>query len=419
VLFSATERFLAWRYIRAKRRERFISVVSGFAYLGITLGVATLIIVTAVMNGFRIEFMSRIVGFNGHLAIQAPYGIQEYKEICQRIATHSEVIHVTPLIQRQAMISTSSRILGVLVQGIEPKDLAQKESVQNGLVAGDLKTFGEEEDGLACGCVIGSKLARRLHVTAGSKITIITPEFSETGFGLVPRSKTLRVQAIFEVGMRDYDGHIVFISLSLTQRLFRIEEGVDTLEVFVKNPLKIAQITEDIRQRLDPLMEVIDWQHLNKTFMGAVEVQRNVLFLILSLMVLIASFNIISSMVMLVRDKTKDIAILRTLGATRGSVLRIFLMIGSFIGTVGTFSGLVLGLAFSLNIESIRHFLERLLKTNLFPDEVYFLSTLPSQVEPVDVAVTVITALFFSFLATLYPAWKASKCDPVEVLRYE
>jgi lipoprotein-releasing system permease protein len=317
------------------------------------------------------------------------------------------------------MITASSRILGVLVQGLTTEDLAQKASVKNGIVAGDLGAFACEEDGIACGCAIGSKLAKKLHVTAGSKVTLITPEFSETGFGLVPRSKTLRVQAIFEVGMRDYDGHTVFIPLSLAQRLFKSPESVDTIEVFVKNPLKIKQATEDIRQRLEPLMEVLDWQHLNKTFMGAVAVQRNVLFLILSLMVLIASFNIISSMVMLVRDKTKDIAILRTLGATRGSVLRIFLMIGSFIGTIGTFSGLILGLIFSLNIESIRRGLEQLLKTNLFPDEVYFLSTLPSQLETSDVVVTVITALLFSFLATLYPAWKASKCDPVEVLRYE
>ncbi|MDR1910463.1 MAG: lipoprotein-releasing ABC transporter permease subunit, partial [Holosporales bacterium] len=399
--FTATERFLAWRYIRAKRRERFISVVSGFAYLGITLGVATLIIVTAVMNGFRIEFMNRIIGFNGHLAIQAPYGIQDYEEICQKIATCPEVIHVTPLIQRQAIISASSRMQGVLVQGITPKDLHQKESVRNGLVAGDLASFGNQEEGLAVGCVIGSKLAKRLRAHAGDAITIITPEFSETGFGLVPRSKTLKVHAVFEVGMREYDGHVVFIPLSLAQRLFRTQASVDTLEVFVKNPLKITHTTEMIHQQLDPLMEVLNWQHLNKTFMSAVEVQRNVLFLILSLMVLIASFNIVSSMVMLVRDKNKDIAILRTLGATRSHILRIFLMIGSFIGTVGTLSGLALGLAFSLNIETIRHFLERLLKTNLFPDEVYFLSTLPSKIEPLDVVTTVVVALLFSFLATL------------------
>ncbi|MDR0406461.1 MAG: lipoprotein-releasing ABC transporter permease subunit [Holosporales bacterium] len=419
MLFSATERFLAWRYIRAKRRERFISVVSGFAYLGIALGVATLIIVTAVMNGFRIEFMDRIVGFNGHLAIQAPYGIQEYTEMCQKIISCPGVTYITPLIQRQAMVTVSHQILGILVQGIEPKDLAQKDPIQKGLISGDLASFGQEEDGLACGCILGSKLAKRLHVTVGNTVTIIMPEFSETGFGVIPRSKTLRVQAIFEVGMRDYDGHIIFIPLSLAQRMFHTAGCVDTLEVVVKDPLRIAQITEDVRDYLDPLMEIVDWQHLNKTFMGAVEVQRNVLFLILSLMVLVASFNIISSMVMLVRDKTKDIAILRTLGATQGSVLRIFLMIGSFIGMLGTFSGFAFGLVFTLNIESIRKFLEGILKTNLFPDEVYFLSTLPAKVEPFDVTVTIITALLFSFLATLYPAWKASRCDPVEVLRYE
>jgi lipoprotein-releasing system permease protein len=419
VIFNATERFLAWRYIRAKRRERFISVVSWFAYLGIALGVATLIIVTAVMNGFRVEFMNRIIGFNGHLAIQAPYGIQEAPEIARKIADCPGVEQVTPLVQRQAMITASSRILGVLTQGITPQDLAAKKPIKEGLVAGSLSDFGKEEEGVETGCVLGRKLAKKLHVRVGEKITLIAPEFSETGFGLIPRSKTLRVEAIFEVGMRDYDGHIVFLPLSLAQRLFRTTESVDTLEVVVRDPLHLAKVTEEIRAHLDPLLEVVDWQSMNKTFMGAVEVQRNVLFLILSLMVLVASFNVVSSMVMLVRDKTKDIAILRTLGMTRGGVLRIFLLIGSFVGTMGTLSGLGLGLVFTWNIESIRRGLESLLKTNLFPDEVYFLSTLPAQLEGGDVAVTVLIALCFSFLATLYPAWKASCCNPVEVLRYE
>ncbi|MDR0661986.1 MAG: lipoprotein-releasing ABC transporter permease subunit [Holosporales bacterium] len=419
MLFDATERFLAWRYIRAKRRERFISVVSGFAYLGIALGVATLIIVTAVMNGFKIEFMNRIVGFNGHLAVQAPYGIQDYTAITQRISSCPNVIQVLPMVQRQAMITVNSRILGVLVQGMTPQDLATKQPILDGLVAGSLEAFGQEEEGIATGCLLGKKLAQRLHVRVGEKITLIAPEFSETGFGLIPRAKTLRVEAIFEVGMRDYDGHIIFIPLSLAQRLFRAPDSVDTLEVVVQDPLRLAQTTAGIRECLDPLMEVADWQHMNKTFMGAVEVQRNVLFLILSLMVLVASFNIISSMVMLVRDKMKDIAILRTLGVTRGSILRIFFMIGAFIGTVGTLSGLGFGLLFTWNIEAIRKGLEHLLKTNLFPEEVYFLSTLPAQLDVKDVTITVLTALLFSFLATLYPAWKASRCEPVEVLRYE
>jgi lipoprotein-releasing system permease protein len=414
VIFNTFERMVAFRYLRARRAEGFVSVIAIFSLLGIALGVATLIIVMSVMNGFRAELVGRILGLNGHLAV---YGegqrLSDFEAAAERVRQVPGVVSATPLIEGQVMATADGGASGALVRGIRPEDIKERKLIANHIVAGSLAEFGDDE------IAVGERLARRLGVGVGGRITLISPEGTDTAFGTMPRLKTYRVAALFNVGFYEYDNSFIYVPLHSAQIFFRMPEAVSDLEVFVENPDRVQTVGREIAAALGGRVRIVDWQQANSTLVNAVDIERNVMFLILALIILVASFNIISGMIMLVKDKGRDIAILRTMGASRGMILRIFMLSGASIGIVGTLSGFALGVAFTLNIEAIRQFLQDLLQVKLFAAEIYFFTRIPAQIEAGEVAAIVAMALVLSFLATLYPSWRAARLDPVEGLRYE
>jgi lipoprotein-releasing system permease protein len=415
MIFSAFERTVAARYLRPRRSEGFISVIAGFSFLGIALGVATLIIVMSVMNGFREELLKRILGLNGHLEIYASEGvITDYDHAADIVRAVPGVVQVAPMIEGQVMASADGRNSGAVVRGIKPEDFRNRRILADHVQAGSLDDFKGDE-----AVVIGDKLAQRLGVKVGDKITLISPEGRATAFGTVPRVKAYTVAATFEVGMFEYDSTFVFMPLPAAQVYFRVPNAVSSLEVIAADPDRLGYLRDAIIQALNRPVRILDWQQANSSFFNAIEVERNVMFLILTLIIVVAAFNIISSLIMLVKDKGQDIAILRTMGATKGMIMRIFLLAGASIGVVGTLAGFGLGLAFADNIETIRQWIQGMTGTQLFAPEIYFLSQLPAKVDAGEVATVVTMALVLSFLATLYPSWRAARLDPVEALRYE
>jgi lipoprotein-releasing system permease protein len=414
-MFSAFERMVAMRYLRARRREGFISVIAGFSLLGIGLGVATLIIVMSVMNGFRQELLSRILGLNGHITITATEGpLLDYATVAAELRGLPDIVSVTPMIEGQVMMTAGAQAAGALVRGMTREELEKHRVIADHLVAGSLDGF-QGTDVIA----LGSRLARRMGVGVGGEVTLVTPQGQTTLIGAIPRMKTYRVVAVFEVGMYEYDNSFAFVPLEAAQLYFRLPQAVNGLEVMVKDPDRIATPMRELYQKLGPEFRLFDWQGANSSFFTAVQVERNVMFVILTLIILVAAFNIISGQIMLVKDKGRAIAILRTMGATRGMIMRIFLMTGASIGVVGTAFGFALGLAFCDNIETIRQWLQALTGTQLFSPEVYFLSKLPAVIDWNEVIAVVAMALGLSLLATLYPSWRAARLDPVEALRYE
>jgi lipoprotein-releasing system permease protein len=416
LLFDAFERMMAMRYLRARRQEGFISVIAGFSLLGIALGVATLIIVMSVMNGFRAELLGRILGLNGHMTV---YGqgqpLSDFDRITNQMRQIPGVIAAAPLIEGQVMATGNGQATGALVRGLRPADIANRTLIATHIVRGSLGEFQGEDAAL-----IGIRMAQKFGVTVGDNITLISPQGNATAFGTVPRVRAYRVAAVFDVGMFEYDSSFIFLPLEAAQVFFRhTPEQVTGVEIMVRDPDRIGEIRRAIGQILGPGVRLFDWQQANSSFFNAIQVERNVMFLILTLIIIVAAFNIISSMIMLVKDKTKDIAILRTMGATRGSVMRIFFLAGASVGVIGTIAGFGLGMAFTSNIETIRQWLQALTGTPLFSAEIYFLSRLPAKVDPVEVAQVVGMAFVLSFLATIYPAWRAARLDPVEALRYE
>jgi lipoprotein-releasing system permease protein len=414
-MFSPVEWMIALRYMRARRAEGFISVIAGFSLLGIALGVATLIIVLSVMNGFRIELLDRIIGLNGHIAVISSTGpLVDYDPIAERVRAVEGVVSVTPLVEGQVLATSGGQASGALVRGVAPDALARRASIAGNIQAGSLDAF---EGGDAV--VMGARLARKLGVRVGDKVTLVSPRGNVTAFGTVPRMQAYRVVATFQVGMFEFDSTFVFMPLAAAQQYFRLADAVNQLEVFVEDPDRLLRPRLAIGAVLDPGLRLFDWQQANGSFFNALQVERNVMFLILTLIILVAAFNIISSLIMLVKDKGSAIAILRTVGASRGMIMRVFLIVGASIGVVGTLAGAVLGLVFSENIEAIRGWLEALTGTELFAAEIYFLSQLPAEVDPGEVVMVVSMALGLSILATLYPSWRASRLDPVEALRNE
>ncbi|HXO89443.1 MAG TPA: lipoprotein-releasing ABC transporter permease subunit [Stellaceae bacterium] len=412
--FNAFERMVAFRYLRARRQEGFVSVIAVFSLLGIALGVATLIIVMSVMNGFRADLLGRILGLNGHLGVYAPSGpLADFDAEAQKVADVPGIIGVTPLIEGQVMATSETGAAGALVRGIRPDDLRRRPLLAGHIVQGSLAEFGD--DGIA----VGDRLARRLGVAVGSTITVISPQGTATAFGTMPRIKTYHVVALFNVGMYEYDNSFIFVPLEAAQLFFRLPDAVTSLEVFVVDPDRVREERRLIGAALGGQVRIVDWQQANSSLFNAVEIERNVMFLILTLIIVVAAFNIISSMIMMVKDKGRDIAILRTMGASRAAILRIFILSGASIGILGTIAGLLLGVVFTLNIEAIRQGLQKVIGTDLFAAEIYFFTRIPARIEPSEVAAVVIMALALSFLATLYPSWRAARLDPVEALRYE
>ena len=415
MFFSAFERMVAMRYLRARRQEGFISVIAWFSLLGIALGVATLIIVMSVMNGFRAELLERVLGLNGHIQVRGSGGaLTDFDALAARVRKVPGVVSVSPIIEGQVMATANRRATGALVRGIRPADLKARAEVAGKISSGSLDAFKEDS-----AVVLGYRLARKLGLEVGAAVTLISPEGNVTAFGTIPRMKTYRVAALFNVGMHEYDSTFIFMPLGAAQVYFRLPEAVSNLEVMIEDPDRARALQEPIARAIDEKAAVVTWQQINASFFTALQVERNVMFLILTLIIVVAAFNIISSLIMLVKDKGRDIAILRTMGATRGMVMRIFLMSGASVGVIGTVAGLVLGLAFTENIESIRQWLQNLTGTELFAAEIYFLSQLPALVDPTEVAVVVAMSFVLSLLATIYPAWRAAQLDPVEALRYE
>ena len=414
MIFGAFERMVAFRYLRARRQEGFVSVIAIFSLLGIALGVATLIIVMSVMNGFRADLLGRILGLNGHLGVYSQTGpLGDFDAEAAKVSQVPGVTGVTPLIEGQVMATSEIGAAGALVRGIRPEDLRRRPLVADHIVQGSLADFGDD------GVAVGARLARRLGVAVGGAITIISPQGTATAFGTMPRIKTYNVVALFDVGMYEYDNSFIFVPLEAAQLFFRLPNAVTSLEVFVADPDQVHEDRRLIAAALGGHVRIVDWQQANSSLFNAVEIERNVMFLILTLIIVVAAFNIISSMIMMVKDKGRDIAILRTMGASRGAILRIFVLSGASIGVVGTLAGLLLGVVFTRNLEAIRQALQNVIGTDLFAAEIYFFTRIPARLDSGEVAAVVLMALALSFLATLYPSWRAARLDPVEALRYE
>ena len=413
--FAPFEWLIAFRYLRARRKQRFIGVIALFSFLGIMLGVATLIVVMSVMNGFRKELLDKIVGINGHLFLQASERpLTDYDDVVTRVAAIPGVTVILPMVEGAAGVSSPANQSGALVRGIRESDLKRVPGIARNIQLGTLDGFDSAE-----GVAIGRRLADNLGLALGDKLTLVTAKGAETAFGTAPRIKSYPVVAIFQIGMSEYDGTIVYMPLEEAQLYFNKEGEVTVIEAYVDNPDKMDEFRDKIDFVVGRPLVMTDWRQRNKVFFDALNVERNVMFIILTMIVLVAALNIISGLIMLVKDKGRDIAILRTMGATRWAVMRIFLITGAAIGFAGTFAGFILGVLFATNIESLRQGLNWLLHANIFPAELYFLSHLPAIVEPLDVVTVVGMTLVISLLATLYPSWRAAKLDPVEALRYE
>jgi lipoprotein-releasing system permease protein len=415
MIFGAFERMVAFRYLRARRQESFISVIALFSLAGIMLGVATLIIVMSVMNGFRAELLGKILGFNGDLSVLSAEagGLTDFDAMAEKVRKVAGVQRAIPLIEGQVLVSTERGAQGAKVRGERVDDIRGQKGLGDHIVAGSLNDLDDDS------VMLGSRLALALGVQVGDSVTLLSPNGVATALGTVPRVKTYRIAALFSVGMYDYDSAFIYTNLSAAQLFFRLPNAVSQIEVSVVDPDEVWRQEGPIAMALGPQVRIFDWQQSSAAFFNAVQTERNVMFLILTLIIVVAAFNVISSMIMLVKDKGRDIAILRTMGATRGMILRIFFIAGASVGVVGTILGFVLGLLFCDNIESIREFLQRFTGTDLFNAEIYFLSQLPAKVDPGEVATVVGIAFLLSFLATIYPSWRAARLDPVEALRYE
>lgn len=414
-MFGAFERAVAGRYLRARRGERFVSVIAGFSLVGIALGVATLIIVMSVMGGFQTDLLNRILGFNGHLGVYSTAGkLQDFDAAAAKIRAVPGVASAAPVIDGQVLLSgPRGQSSGGLVRGIEPKDFAEMSAIK--IPAGSLANF-TGEDAIA----IGSGLAAKFGLGVGDELTLVSPQGAATAFGTIPRVRAYKIVAIFSVGMNEYDTAYVFLPLQAAQIFFQSPGAVSQIEVRVDDPSRVRAIGQQIAAALAGTpVRVVDWQQNNNSFFAAVKVEQNVMFLILTLIIVVAAFNVISSLIMMVKDKTRDIAVLRTIGAGRGAILRIFLMCGASVGVTGTVVGVVIGVLFCLNIQEIQGWVEAVTGARVFNPEVYYLTHLPAKLNSGEVMEVVVMSLALSLLATIYPSWRAARTDPVEALRHE
>jgi lipoprotein-releasing system permease protein len=416
--FSRFEWMLALRYLRARRKEGFVSVIAIFSFLGILLGVATLIVVMAVMNGFRNELLGKILGLDGHVIVIRldDADFPDYAAYAKKLAAAPTVKHVIPLIESQVMASTPKQSAGVKVRGISEEGLNALPLIAKNIKAGTLQGF-DAQDGIA----VGLGFMEALGIKLGDSVTFISPRAGQPGLGggSRPRIKSYKVVAAFEMGMSDFDRSIVFMPLAEAQRFFDKGAVVDVLDVVVEDPENVERSVAAMKELGMPELRFIDWRQRNLSFFTVIQIQRNMMFIVLSIIVVVAAFNIISGLIMVVKDKGREIGILRTMGATQGAIMRVFLITGASIGVIGTLGGCLLGVAFCSRIEEIRRFVSWLTDTELFPPGTYYLPRMPADLSWQSTGIVVAMALAFSFLATLYPSWRAARLDPVEALRYE
>ena len=411
-MFSKVEWLIAGRYIRTKKSEGFISVVAWFSLLGIMLGVGTLIIVLSVQNGLRAELVKSLLGFKGHIAIVSnEYKIFDYDKFISSIRSIANVAYVDPIIEGQLFASLNNRSEGVLARGIKKENLENRLIITENIIRGSIDNFSDNS------IIIGSKLSSRLSAGVGDKITLVSPRGMITVFGSVPRVKAYTVTGIFEVGHYQFDRIFIFMPLETAQKFFQMKDQVSKVEVFLQDPDDLTLPKKSINKILKPELLVFDWQQENRSIFSAMQVQKNVMFLIVMLIVLVAAFNIVSSLIMMVKDKESAIAILRTIGASRGMIMRIFLIAGTSIGFAGTFFGTLAGVIITYYLIDFQDFLEALTGESFFSAEVFFFSQLPSKIEFYEVIMVSGLSLMISFLATLYPSFRAARIDPAEVLR--
>src|SRR5579863_1965281 len=417
-MFGPFERAVAGRYLRARKGERFVSIIAIFSLIGIALGVATLIVVTSVMSGFQSELENRILGVNGHITIEAFAGgqIDNYQPLLAGVRAIPGVVSALPVLDGQALLTTDrGGSKGGLVRGMTLDDLRALHPVSDHIVAGKLSDFTGDD-----AIIIGIGLAQSYQLRVGDSLTVLSPQGAATPFGTVPRIKAYKVVAIFDAGLYDYNNSVVFMPLPAAQVFFQKPDGITGIEIRVADPNNVDALVPPLQKVIgDRHVWMRDWRHANDTIISVLQVQKDTMFIVLGMIVLVAAFNVISSLIMMVKDKTRDIAVLRTLGADAGAVLRIFLMCGAFVGVTGTVTGTIIGIVFCRNIVAIQHFVETITGGQVFDSSVFMLTALPNSIDWGDVARVVILALLLSLLATLYPSWKAARTDPVEALRHE
>lgn len=414
-MYSPFELMIAMRYLRARKAEGFVSVIAAFSFIGIMIGVATLIIVMSVMNGFHIQLVDRIIGLNGHLNVYVSGGpLQNYWPLLTDIQKTQGVVSAAPVIEGQVLVTSKGQATGAMARGFTLDYFEHKPLLKSSITEGSIADFHDNN------VAVGVKMAERFGLKIGDTITLLSPNGKSSPFGTIPRTAQYRVAVIFDVGMYEYNAGYVFMPLNTAQNFFQMPpDTVSLIEVTSKNADQVDQLKETLAPIIHGRAGLYDWRESNSSFFSAVEVERNVMFIILMLIILIAAFNIISSMIMMVNDKARGIAIMRTMGAMRQSILKIFILTGASVGIAGTAMGAILGIAFAVNIESIRRMIEKLSGTELFPGEIYFLSKLPAVVEWNEVILIITIAIILSIAATIYPARRAAKLDPVEALRYE
>ena len=417
-MFGPFERMVAGRYLRARKGERFVSIIAIFSLVGIALGVATLIVVTSVMSGFQAELVSRILGVNGHITVEAYAGqkLDNYQTLVSEVRALPDIASATPVLDGQALLSTEGGgARGGLVRGISLEDLRALHPISDNIVAGSLANFTGDD-----AIVVGVALANAYRLRIGSSLTVISPEGAATAFGTIPRVRAYKVVAIFDAGLNDYNSSVVFLPLPAAQIFFQKPDAITGIEIRLKDPDKVNAAVRE----LAPLLQgrpvyARDWRHANDTIIGVLQVQKDTMFIVLGMIVLVAAFNVVSSLIMLVKDKRADIAVLRTLGASSFAIMRIFLMCGAFVGVTGTVIGTLIGVVFCWKIHAIQHFIENVTGGRVFDASVFMLTELPNTIDWGDVARVVALGLALSLLATLYPSWRAARTDPVEALRHE
>jgi lipoprotein-releasing system permease protein len=415
------EWFIGLRYLKAKRKQTFISIITVISIAGVMVGVMALIVVLAVMSGFESTLKEKILGTQAHLVVleATQAGMDRYDEVMRKVEEVKGVVSAAPFIVSQVMLSSESNVFGVVLTGIDPDRVGKVTELATNLKVGHLEDLKKDKAGEPPGIILGVELAKHLSVSLNDSIQVISPLGTMTPMGMMPKMKRFRVEGIFYSGMYEFDNTMAYVSIKSAQKFFDMGDHVSGIEVKTNDIYKVKEIGKEIRRKLGFPFWTKDWMEMNRNLFSALRLEKIAMFIILVLIVLVAAFNIISTLIMVVMEKNKDIAILKSMGASSRSILKIFIIEGGVIGVVGTVLGTILGLVAAFNLEKITGFVENLFGFKILSSDVYYIDRLPSQVNPSDVIMIVMTAILISLLATLYPSWRASKLDPAEALRYE